>query len=276
MMRSTVTTGTGSRSLLYRVTVLGYGLASYLIGVSALLALILFMLGVFEFTGGPLRESRIFPAIVVDLLLLVAFALQHSVMARPGFKKRWTRIIPAAAERSTYLLATGLFLVPMLILWQRMPTIVWSVDSPMLRWSLYAVAVAGWAYLFAASFAINHFELFGLQQVYQALRGSPLSPAPFRERWMYRFDRHPIMTGLLVGMWVTPTMTLDHLLFAAGCTLYVWVGVFFEERSMQRQWGQTYEDYRGRVGSIVPTFASWRSVPAPVTTRPSTPGGSSH
>ena len=274
-MKSMPTTQAPSRSPIYRAAVFAYGLASYLIGVAALLALILFMLGVFQFTGGPLGKLGVGSALVLDGLLLAGFALQHSVMARPSFKKRWTRIIPAAAERSTYLLATGLFLVPMLLLWQPMPAIVWSVDSPMLRWTLYGVAVAGWAYLFAASFAINHFELFGLQQVLQALRGRPLSPAPFRERWMYRFDRHPIMTGLLVGIWVTPMMTLDHLLFAAGCTVYVWIGVFFEERSMQRQWGQRYEDYRDRVASIVPTFASWRSKPALVAARPSTHGGSS-
>ena len=274
-MKSTLTTEASSRSPIYRAAVFAYGLASYLIGVAALLALILFMLGVFQFTGGLLGNLGFSSALALDGLLLVAFALQHSVMARPGFKERWTRVVPAAAERSTYVLATGLFLGPMLMLWQPMPAIVWSVDAPMLRWSLYGVAVAGWVYLFAASFAINHFELFGLQQVWQALRGSALSQAPFRERWMYRFDRHPIMTGLLVGMWVTPTMTLDHLLFAAGCTVYVWIGVLFEERSMQRQWGQPYEDYRDRVGSIVPTFASWRSRPALVTARPSTRSGSS-
>jgi len=142
------------------------------------------------------------------------------------------------------------------LLWQPMKTIVWSVNAPALRWSLLGVAVAGWAYLFAATFAINHFELFGLQQVYQALRGRPLTRVPFRERWMYRFDRHPIMTGVVAGVWVTPTMTLDHLLFAAGMTLYVWIGVYFEERSLRRQWGETYEGYRRRVPSLIPTVIS--------------------
>ncbi|MEO8307199.1 MAG: hypothetical protein ABI616_04075 [Pseudomonadota bacterium] len=258
-MRAAVTTQASSRSPLYRGGVFVYGLTSYLIGVAALLALILFMLGVVDFTGGRLGELSFGSALMLDVALLVAFAIQHSVMARPGFKDLWTRVIPAAAERSTYVLATGLFLVPVLMLWQPMPAIVWSVDVPMLRWSLYGAALAGWVYLFAASFAINHFELFGLQQVYLALRERPLRPAPFRERWMYRFDRHPIMTGLLIGIWVVPTMKLDHLLFAVGCTVYIWIGVYFEERSMQRQWMQQYEDYRDRVGSIVPTLASRRS-----------------
>ena len=251
-----------SRSLTYRIAVFGYGVAAYTIGVAALLALILTMLGVLPFGGGRLGTLGFGAGLTLDVLLLVAFALQHSVMARPSFKERWTRLIPAAAERSTYVLATGIVLAPMLALWQPMPNVVWSIEAPLLRWCVLGVALAGWAYLFAASFAINHFELFGLQQVYLALRGRSLTEAPFQERWMYRFDRHPIMTGVLIGLWVTPTMTLDHLLFAAGSTLYVWVGVFFEERSLQRQWGTRYEEYRARVGTIVPTFASWRSTPA--------------
>ncbi len=259
-MNAMSTTLVSSRSLIYRIAVFGYGVVAYAIGVAALLALILTMLGVFPFAGVPLGASSFGAGLTLDALLLVVFALQHSVMARPSFKARWTRLIPAAAERSTYVLATGLVLAPMLALWAPMPNVVWSIDAPILRWCVLGLAVAGWAYLFAASFAINHFELFGLQQVYQTLRGRPLTEAPFRERWMYRFDRHPIMTGVLIGVWVTPTMTLGHLLFAAGSTLYVWVGVFFEERSLLRQWGSEYEEYRERVGAIVPTFASRRSM----------------
>ncbi|MEO8366443.1 MAG: isoprenylcysteine carboxylmethyltransferase family protein [Pseudoxanthomonas sp.] len=252
------TTQASPRSRIHRIAVFSYGIASYAIGVAALVGLILFMLGVFRFRGTPLGDLGLGAALTVDALLLITFAVQHSLMARPGFKARWTRIIPPAAERSTYVLMTGLVIVLWLALWQPMPTIVWSLESPMLRWTALGVALVGWAYLFLATFAINHFELFGLQQVWQALRGHPLTPALFQERWMYRFDRHPLMTGVLVGVWVTPTMTLDHLLFAAGTTLYVWIGVFFEERSLQRQFGRRYEDYRQRVGTIVPTFASWR------------------
>jgi methanethiol S-methyltransferase len=248
-----------ARALISRVAVFAYGVMAYVIGVAALLAVILTMLGLVPFTGGPLGALGLGTGIALDGLLLVGFALQHSVMARARFKARWTRIIPAEAERATYVLATGLVLVPLLALWQPMPTVVWSVETPILRWFVLGVALAGWAYLFAASFAINHFELFGLQQVYQALCGRALTQEPFRERWMYRFDRHPIMTGILVGIWATPTMTLDHLLFASGATVYVWIGVFFEERSLLRQWGPQYEDYRRRVGSIVPTFALNRS-----------------
>ncbi len=258
-MNAISTTLASSRSLIYRLAVFGYGVVAYAIGVGALLAVILTMLGVLPFTGVPLGDSSFGAGLMLDALLLVAFALQHSVMARASFKARWTRLIPAAAERSTYVLATGLVLAPMLALWRPMPNVVWSIEAPILGWCVLGVALAGWAYLFAASFAINHFELFGLQQVYQALRGRPLTETPFRERWMYRFDRHPIMTGILIGVWVTPLMTLDHLLFAAGSTLYVWIGVFFEERALLRQWGREYEAYRERVGTIVPPFGSRRS-----------------
>lgn len=261
-MIATLTIAEPPRSLLYRLAVFTYGVAAYAIGVGALVALILIMLGVLPFMGGLVGRWGFGAGLGLDFLLLVAFALQHSVMARPIFKDRWTRIIPAAAERSTYVLATGLFLAPMLVLWQPMPAVVWSVEAPVLRWALIGVALAGWAYLLAASFAINHFELFGLQQVWQALRRRPVTPAPFRERWMYRFDRHPIMSGILIGMWGTPTMTLDHLLFAAGSTVYVWIGVFFEERSLVRHLGPVYESYRERVGTIVPTFTRRRSKPA--------------
>jgi methanethiol S-methyltransferase len=249
-------------SLLSRVALFAYGVVAYLVGVGALVALILMMLGILHFTGGPLGMLGVGPAVAVDLLLLIAFALQHSVMARASFKARWTRVIPPAAERSTYVLATGAVLVPMLVLWQPMPALVWSVREPTLAWLLLGIALAGWAYLLAASFAINHFELFGLQQVYQALRRRTPTHAPFQVRWMYRFDRHPIMTGVLIGMWVTPTMTVGHLLFAVGCTIYIGIGVFFEERALRRAFGRPYEEYCQRVHSLVPTFTSKRSHPA--------------
>ncbi len=237
-----------------RTAVLAYGIGSYAIGVAALVAWILTMLGVLHFSGGPIGELSPGPALALDLALLVAFAVQHSVMARPTWKARWLRVVGPALERPTYVLATGLVLLPVLWLWQPMPAVVWALESPVAVDVAYALAVAAWAYLFAASFAIDHFELFGLRQVWSYFTGRPITPVEFRERWMYRFDRHPIMSGALVGMWVTPKMTFGHLVFAIGFTAYVIVGVFFEERSMRAQWGERYEDYCRRVGSIVPRF----------------------
>jgi protein-S-isoprenylcysteine O-methyltransferase Ste14 len=235
-----------------RAGILAYGAGSYAAGVAALVGVILVMLGVLDFTGGPVHiESPVFAGLF-NLGLLVAFAVQHSVMARARFKERWTRVIHPSMERSTYVLATGAVLLPLLALWQPLPAFVWSLGSPLARGAATGIALLGWAYLFIATFAINHFELFGLQQVWRGFLGKAPAPVPFRERWMYRIDRHPIMTGVLVGLWATPEMTQGHLLFAAGLSLYVVIGVHFEERALRRQWGDTYETYRRRVPTIVP------------------------
>lgn len=238
-----------------RAGVLAYGVAAYAVGVAALVAWILTMLGVLHFSGGPLGPLPTGPALALDLALLVAFGVQHSVMASASWKARWRRVVGPALERPTYMLATGLVLLPVLWLWQPMPARVWAFEHPIAILTARAVAVSGWTYLFIASFAIDHFELFGLRQVWSFFVGGPITPVEFRERWMYRFDRHPIMTGALIGMWCTPTMTLGHLVFAIGFSLYIVIGVFFEERSLRKQWGAAYDDYCSRVGSIVPRLS---------------------
>lgn len=235
-----------------RAAVLVYGVASYRAGVVALVAWVLSMLGVVPFRGGALGELATGPALAVDLALVVLFGLQHSVMARPAWKARWLRVVGPALERPTYLLATTLVLLPTLWLWQPMPTVLWRLEHPVAVGAAYALALAGWAYLLVASFAIDHFELFGLRQVWSFFVGRPVVPIAFRERWMYRFDRHPIMTGALIGMWIAPTMTLGHFVFASAFSIYIVVGVYFEERSMRAQWGAPYDDYCARVGTIVP------------------------
>ena len=237
-----------------RWTVLLYGIGSYLVGVAALVLWIVIMLGLVPFGASGFRAEGTGTALLVNGSLLLAFALQHTIMARKGFKERWTRVIHPAVERATYLMATGIFLIPVCLLWQPSPEVVWAVENATIRAGITGLAVAGWAYLFLASFAIDHFELFGLRQVYEHFRGRPVSEVPFKERWMYRFDRHPIMTGALIGMWATPTMTLGHLAFAVGFTAYIVVGVHFEERALTRRWGAAYEDYRRRARSLVPTF----------------------
>lgn len=241
---------------LRRAGILAYGLGSYLVGVAALVALILVSLGAFAFTGGPVRIANPVLAGLFDAGLLVLFGVQHSVMARAAFKERWTRILHPSMERSTFVLATGLVLLPLVALWQPLPAIVWSSSSPWARHLATGIGLAGWTYLFLATFAIDHFELFGLQQSWRGFRGRLPVPVPFRERWMYRVDRHPIMTGLLVGLWATPEMTLGHLLFTAGLSAYAVLGVQFEERALRRQLGEVYETYRRRVRALVPIFAS--------------------
>jgi protein-S-isoprenylcysteine O-methyltransferase Ste14 len=235
-----------------RLGVLAYGVVSYCLGVTALVVWILMMLDILHFSGGPLGELQGWRALVLDLALVVGFGVQHSVMARPTWKARWLRVVGPALERPTYVLATGLTLLPVLWLWQPTETVIWTLESPLAIGTAYAVAVSAWAYLLVASFAIDHFELLGLRQVWSFFVGRALAAVEFRERWMYRVDRHPIMTGSLLGMWVTSTMTLGHLLFAIAFSLYIVVGVFFEERSMLAQWGARYADYCERVGTIVP------------------------
>jgi protein-S-isoprenylcysteine O-methyltransferase Ste14 len=243
-------------TLLRRVGLLVFGVGSYAVGVSALVAVILASLGAYAFTGGPVHIANPLAAGLFNVGLLVLFGLQHSVMARPAFKERWVRVIHPSMERSTYVLATGLVLWPLMALWQPLPSIVWSLSAPAAHWTLTGISLLGWGYLLLATFAIDHFELFGLQQSWRGFRGQQPVPVPLTERWMYRFDRHPIMTGVLIGLWATPRMTLGYLLFAAGFSLYVVIGVFFEERALVRQWGEAYESYRRRVPALVPTVRS--------------------
>ena len=251
------------RPLALRLGILTYGIAAYLVGVVALVVLILASLGILPFTGGPIHLASPAAAITFDVGLLALFGLQHSLMARPAFKERWTRIIPAALERSTYLVATGAVLLPLVFLWQPLPGMVWSWSSAVARAGMTGVALLGWAYLFAATFAIDHLELFGLRQSWDGFRGRSTGAVTFRERWMYRFDRHPIMTGLLVGLWVVPEMTAGHLLLAAGLTAYVVIGVHYEERALVRQLGEAYEGYRRRVPALVPTAGGRAAPPDP-------------
>jgi protein-S-isoprenylcysteine O-methyltransferase Ste14 len=239
--------------LIKRAAVLLYGIGSYGLGVTALVAWIISMLGLLPFTGGPIHLTGA-NAVIFNLALMIAFGLQHSVMARPAFKDKWTKFISPAIERSTFVLATGLFLGPIIFLWQPMPMTIWKIENVLFANTTLALAVAGWTYLFLATFAINHFELFGLRQVYQYALGKAVTAVPFKERFMYRFDRHPIMTGAVMGMWLTPHLQLDHLLFAAFATLYIVIGVYFEERSLRRRWGATYDDYCDRTHSIIPTL----------------------
>jgi methanethiol S-methyltransferase len=194
-------------------------------------------------------------ALIVNLLLLGVFAVQHSVMARPGFKRWWTRIVPERVERSTYVLAATLALA--LLLWQWRPIaepVIWSVESRAGNWVLAAVFWAGWAVLLISTFLINHFELFGLRQIFAPLFGHAVPEARFRTPALYRYVRHPIYLGFLLAFWATPVMTAGHLLFALGTTGYILIGIWFEERDLVAQFGDRYRQYRSQVGMLLP----WR------------------
>ena len=240
-----------------KILVFFFGVISYLIGVSALLGWIVVMLGVVPFSEGPLNYSGpSFINILIALSLTSLFAVQHTIMARESFKVKITKLIPVSAERALFVLLTGVILWAILILWPVNSEIIWAVDSGFLSKAIYGFAIFGWAYLFIASFAINHFELFGLEQVYRYLKGKDCEKVPFKERLMYKFDRHPIMTGAIIGMWATPVMRLDHLIFSIMFTIYIVIGVSIEERDLIRQWGDSYRSYKKRVKSIVPIIGN--------------------
>jgi methanethiol S-methyltransferase len=192
-------------------------------------------------------------AFIIDIALIGLFGLQHSGMARRGFKAVWTRVlVPHAVERSTYVLASSLCLIVLFIFWQPLPSVVWSIQNEMLGRVLIAVSLLGFGVLLVASFLINHFELFGLQQVYQHAKGAESSPIAFKSPGLYKLVRHPIYLGFLIFAWVTPVMTVGHLLFAVGNLVYVLFGMRLEERDLVDQFGDTYRRYQERVRGLVP------------------------
>jgi protein-S-isoprenylcysteine O-methyltransferase Ste14 len=199
--------------------------------------------------AGPVGE-----AVAIDLLLLGVFAIQHSVMARQGFKRWWTRIVPPALERSTYVLFATAALALILWQWQPIPQpVMWAIEDARGVRAMEILFWLGWAVLLLATFLLNHFELFGLSQVFARVSGAAQAPAPeFRTPLLYRYVRHPIYFGFLLGFWATPVMTAGHLLFAAGSTGYILVGIWFEERDLIAQFGEEYRRYRRQVSMLIP------------------------
>jgi protein-S-isoprenylcysteine O-methyltransferase Ste14 len=245
-----------------------YGLAAYLACTAILLYFIGFSAGLWvprsvDF-GGDTGVGRA-QAVAVDLLLLLLFGLQHSVMARQGFKRWWTRLVPAVVERSTYVVATCLVLALMFRFWVPIEEpVVWRVERrgpAALLWGLFWL---GWVIALASTYLLDHFELFGLRQAFAGLTGHPVQAGGFRTPLFYRYVRHPLYLGILLGFWCVPVMSFGRLLFALGLSAYILVGIAFEERDLIRQFGERYRAYRREVGMLVPVgrWAKGRRHPA--------------
>jgi methanethiol S-methyltransferase len=230
-----------------------YGIVAYGITLVALLYLIGFTgnlvvpKSIDSGTAGPLLQS-----VIVDTLLIGLFAVQHSVMARQGFKRWWTRIVPPSVERSTYVLAASFALLILYWQWQPIPALVWSVNSPVAAAVLDGIFWLGWVVLVASTFMLSHFQLFGLSQVFARLFGKQLSDEKFRAPLLYQRVRHPIYLGILLAVWATPAMTGGHLLFAVVITGYILIGIQLEEHDLIQQFGDQYRHYRQRAAMLVP------------------------
>ena len=232
-----------------------YGLVAYAVFFAAFLYAIGFVGGLVVpktiDTGATVSMSE---ALIVNLLLLSVFAVQHSVMARQQFKQWWTQYVPKSVERSTYVLFASLALALLLWQWRPIPTVLWQVADPQIAMAITGLSFVGWFIVLTSTFLINHFELFGLHQVANNLAGHPMPAPRFRTPLYYQFVRHPIYLGFIIAFWAAPTMTVGHLLFAAVTTAYIVVGILLEERDLVDVFGDEYRRYRERVSMLVP----WR------------------
>jgi protein-S-isoprenylcysteine O-methyltransferase Ste14 len=235
-----------------RTLTLGYGVLAYLLFFGVFNYAIMFIGNIMVTPSlDSIGDRDLSLALLIDIGLLTAFALQHSIMARPAFKRAWTKIIPKPAERSTYVLASTLMLGGIVYFWQPLGGVLWQVTDPVAVSILYGLFAIGWGILFLASFQINHFDLFGLRQVWLYFRGKPYTQLEFKTPWLYRHMRHPLYVGLMIGLWAAPTMTVAHLIFAMLCTAYIFVGTRLEEKDLENALPE-YRQYKQEVPMFMP------------------------
>lgn len=244
---------TGSR--IFKFIAFLYGIAAYLVFFVTILYAIGFVMGiVVPKTIDTGTATPPFEAVIINLLLIALFAIQHSVMARQGFKTWWTQFVPKPVERSTYVLLASLSLLLLFWQWRPLPAVVWEVQNPDLAVTVVTLSFAGWVLVFTSTYMINHFELFGLHQVTNHLVGKEAEAPRFKTPLLYKFVRHPIYLGFIMAFWAAPVMTAGHLLFAAVTTLYIFVGIALEERDLVALFGDEYRQYKQRVSMLIP----WR------------------
>jgi methanethiol S-methyltransferase len=232
-----------------------YGLASYVVFFVTILYAIGFVSGLV--VPKTIDSGAVVPiaeALIVNLLLMSIFAIQHSVMARKQFKQWWTKFVPVPVERSTYVLFANLALILLFWQWRPIPALVWQIADPQIAMAVTGLSLVGWLIVFTSTFLINHFELFGLHQVASNLSDRSMPAPRFRTPLYYQFVRHPIYLGFIIAFWAAPTMTVGHMLFAAVTTAYILVGILLEERDLVDLFGDEYRRYKGRVSMLVP----WR------------------
>ena len=239
-----------------RVTSLIFAIICYAIFFATFLYLIVFV-GDFSFAGvtvnsGP--EAPAATAAIIDIALIALFGLQHSVMARQGFKRWWMRIIPPPIERSVFVLAASVALIILFYGWRPIDYVVWDISNPILHPLIWLLFWAGWATVLLSTFLINHFELFGLQQAWFYMRGSEAEPPKFRQPFFYKWVRHPLYLGFFLAFWATPQMTAGHLLLATGVSIYMLIAIRYEEHDLVSLFGRDYELYRERAGMLLPRF----------------------
>ena len=243
---------TPGTNIVKRTSVLLYGLLAYAVGCGGLFWLIFAFGGLAPIGISSVVMDSTISAVLFNAALVALFGVQHSVMARKSFKKWITRYIPQATERATYMLMSGLVTIVAIVFWQPLPGTVWAVENTggqILLWGLYAM---GWTYLLVATFVTNHFELMGLRQVYLYFVNKPYTSLPFTSKYMYSYSRHPMMLGVLVGMWALPVMSVTHLVLALGMTAYVAIGLYFEEKDLAKNFGDTYQKYKKEIATFIP------------------------
>jgi methanethiol S-methyltransferase len=244
-----------------RVATLLFAMFCYAIFVATLLYLIVFVadftFAVITVDSGP--EAPPLAAAIIDIALIALFGLQHSVMARPGFKAWWTRIVPPPIERSVFVLCASIALIILFLCWRPIDAIVWNVSSPVLSGIIWLLFWAGWATVLISTFLINHFELFGLQQAWLHCWGRECGEPELRQPFFYKWVAHPLYSGFFLAFWAAPQMTVGHLLLAMGVSIYMLIAIRYEERDLTDLFGDEYRRYRSGVGMLMPKFGRGRS-----------------